>query len=84
MEKSEKFIEKEVRDLARRIAKERLVPTAGDRDKNGTFPRDAIEALGDSGLLGVVVSEKFGGMDASRKALRCLQPKWVAHAPRRR
>ncbi|HBA85760.1 MAG TPA: acyl-CoA dehydrogenase [Verrucomicrobia bacterium] len=72
MEKSERFIEKEARDLVRRIAKERIAPTAGERDGNGAFPREAIEVLADGGLLGMVVSEKYGGADASRTALALL------------
>ena len=72
MEKSEGFIEKEARDLVRRIAKERIAPTAGERDRNGAFPREAIEVLADGGLLGMVVSEKHGGADASRKAFALL------------
>lgn len=72
MEKNERFIEKEARDLARRIAREHIAPTAGERDKTGTFPREAIEVLGDSGLLGMVVSEKHGGADATRVGFALL------------
>ena len=68
MDKGNKFIEKEAKDLARRIASDKIAPAAGERDRNGTFPREAIETLGDAGLLGMVVSEKNGGADASRRA----------------
>ena len=66
MEKREGFIEKEARNLARRIAMERIAPTAGDRDGKGAFPREAIEVLGDVGLLGMVVAENHGGVGAMR------------------
>ncbi len=72
MEKSERFIEKEGKDLARRIARERIAPTAGERDRNGAFPRETIEVLGDAGLLGIVVSEKYGGADGTRAAFALL------------
>lgn len=72
MEKSERFIEKEARDLARRIAREHIAPTAGERDKTGTFPREAIEILGDAAVLGMVVSEKHGGADATRMGFALL------------
>ena len=72
MEESKGFIEKEERDLVRRIAKERIAPTAGERDRNGVFPREAIEVLADVGLLGMVVSEKHGGANASRKDFALL------------
>jgi alkylation response protein AidB-like acyl-CoA dehydrogenase len=66
MDKGHKFIEKEARDLAQRIARDRIAPAAGEHDRNGTFPREAIESLGDVGLLGMIVSEKHSGADASR------------------
>ncbi|MEW6265846.1 MAG: acyl-CoA dehydrogenase family protein [Thermodesulfobacteriota bacterium] len=72
MDKNEEFIEKKTRDLARRIAQERIAPTAGERDRNGAFPREAIEALGDSGLLCLVVAENRGGVGAPRTALAWL------------
>jgi butyryl-CoA dehydrogenase len=72
MGNSEGFIEKETIDLARRLAKERIAPTAGERDRNGAFPREAIEVLGASGLLGMVVAENNGGVSAPRTALASL------------
>jgi len=63
------IVEREVKDLARRIARERIAPTAGKRDKNGVFPREAIRTLGESGILGMVVAENFGGAGESRTIL---------------
>lgn len=72
MKKSERYIEKEARNLVRRVARERIAPSAGERDRTGAFPREAVEALGDSGLLGIVVSEMNGGADTSRTAFAIL------------
>jgi len=72
MGKSNGFIEKEARDLVRRIAKERIAPNAGERDKNSVFPREAIQVLGDIGILGMVVSEDHDGADAPRTAFASL------------
>jgi butyryl-CoA dehydrogenase len=69
MKEGDGLIQEEARNLARRIARERIAPTAEERDGNGAFPRQAVEVLGDSGLLGMVVAEKHGGADASRRAL---------------
>lgn len=68
MDQNNGFIEKEVRDLARQIARERIAPRAEERDRNGAFPREAIQTLGDSGILGMVVSDSHGGAGASRIA----------------
>jgi alkylation response protein AidB-like acyl-CoA dehydrogenase len=40
-------------------------PAAADVDANGTFPRAAISALGDRGLLGVLSSTDVGGLGGS-------------------
>jgi len=50
-----------VRDMARQFASEQLAPHAADWDRDATFPRQAIRAMGELGLLGMVVPEEFGG-----------------------
>ncbi len=69
MNRTNSLVEKEVIDLARQIAKERIAPGAGDRDKNSIFPREAMKALGESGILGMIVAEDLGGAGASRATL---------------
>ena len=39
-----------------------IEPRAAEVDSTGTFPRDAIDALGKAGLLGVISSPDVGGM----------------------
>ena len=38
-----------------------VAPAAPGVDRNGTFPRDAVAALGEAGLLSLTVSEQAGG-----------------------
>jgi len=72
MVETDRLVEKEAIDLARRISKERIAPMAADRDRTAVFPREAIEVLGDSGLLGMVISQEHGGAGASRVAFASL------------
>ncbi len=46
---------------AREIASHVLAPSAGQNDKAGRFSTDAIAALGESGLLGLLLPVDFGG-----------------------
>jgi len=50
-----------VRDMARQFATEQLAPNAALWDQNAEFPTDAIAAMGELGLLGMVVPEEFQG-----------------------
>jgi len=46
---------------AREIASGVLTPSAGQNDKAGRFSTEAIESLGESGLLGLLLPVEFGG-----------------------
>ncbi len=50
-----------VRDMARQFASEQLAPNAASWDQNSEFPTDAIAAMGELGLLGMVVPEEYHG-----------------------
>lgn len=50
-----------IRDMAREFATRELAPNAAEWDKNITFPREALREMGELGLLGMLVPEKFGG-----------------------
>ena len=50
-----------VRDMARQFATEQLAPNAAMWDENSEFPRSAIKAMGELGLLGMVVPEEYQG-----------------------
>jgi alkylation response protein AidB-like acyl-CoA dehydrogenase len=46
---------------AREISSRVLVPSAGQNDKAGRFSTEAVESLGVSGLLGLMLPVEFGG-----------------------
>ena len=46
---------------AREIASRVLAPSAGQNDKAGRFSTDAVDSLGESGLLGLLLPVDFGG-----------------------
>ena len=50
-----------IQDVARRIAQEKIAPTAEGFDKSGEFPLDNIRLLGENGLMGVEVPGEYGG-----------------------
>jgi len=62
-----------IRDLARKIARERVAPNAARYDDAEEYPEDSIRALIDAGLYGVWVPEAYGGsaMGALALALVC-------------
>jgi len=66
VENASTFINHETKTLARRVATERIAPAAGERDRNADFPWEAIRALGECGLLGMIVAEKHNGTAANR------------------
>ena len=47
---------------AREIAGRVLAPSAGQNDKAGQFSTKAVESLGESGLLGLLLPGDFGGL----------------------
>ncbi|MEC4589889.1 MULTISPECIES: acyl-CoA dehydrogenase [Nitrospirillum] len=50
-----------VRDMARAFARERLAPGAAERDRTSVFPADELKAMGELGLMGMLVPEEWGG-----------------------
>ncbi|MEE3622666.1 acyl-CoA dehydrogenase [Nitrospirillum sp. BR 11752] len=50
-----------VRDMARAFARERLAPGAAERDRTSAFPAEEIRAMGELGLMGMLVPEEWGG-----------------------
>ena len=50
-----------IRDLARRIAEEKIVPVRAELDETGEFPWEVIKTLAESDLCGVYIDQKYGG-----------------------
>ncbi|MFH1778353.1 MAG: acyl-CoA dehydrogenase family protein [Candidatus Omnitrophota bacterium] len=51
-----------IRDLARKIAQEKVAPIARELDEKEEFPWEIIKELAASDMLGVYISEDFGGL----------------------
>ena len=62
-----------IRDLARKIARERVAPNAARYDESEEYPAASIQALIEAGLYGIWVPEQYGGsaMGALALALVC-------------
>jgi len=58
-----------IRDLARKIARERVAPHAARYDEAEAYPEDSIRALVEAGLYGIWVPEAYGGTDMGCLAL---------------
>lgn len=50
-----------IQDVARRIAQEKIAPSAEHHDKTGEFPLENIRTLGENGLMGIEVPAEYGG-----------------------
>jgi alkylation response protein AidB-like acyl-CoA dehydrogenase len=50
-----------IRDMARQFAQERLAPNAARWDAAAEFPKEAVDAMGELGLMGMLVPEEWGG-----------------------
>ena len=57
-------VQRMIRDSARSFARDRLAPSAAERDRTKAFPRAEMAALGELGFLGMLVSEEWGGVAA--------------------
>jgi alkylation response protein AidB-like acyl-CoA dehydrogenase len=56
--------QREIRELARRFADERIAPHASAWDREHRFPAEIFAALGELGLMGVCVPAEHGGAGA--------------------
>ncbi|RPD88571.1 acyl-CoA dehydrogenase family protein [Luteimonas sp. 100069] len=50
-----------IQDIARRIAQEKIAPSAEHHDRTGEFPIENMRVLGENGLMGIEVSDAYGG-----------------------
>jgi alkylation response protein AidB-like acyl-CoA dehydrogenase len=53
--------QREIRDLVRTLARERVAPRAAEIDKQGEFPWDMVELFREHELFGLPFEEQYGG-----------------------
>jgi len=54
--------EKELQQLARRIAEEKVRPVAAKYDRSGEFPWEMVQVFREAGLFAVAIPEEYGGL----------------------
>jgi len=71
-----------IRDLARKVAREKIAPHAADVDERERYPEEAMRAIVDAGLFGIWVPEEYGGSDLGCLALAlvCEEIAWACAA----
>jgi alkylation response protein AidB-like acyl-CoA dehydrogenase len=57
--------QREIRELVRTIARERIAPRAAEIDKSGEFPWDVVEVFRQNDLFGIMFDEAYGGIGSS-------------------
>lgn len=51
-----------IRELARQIAEEKIVPRRAELDEKEEFPKDIMKALAQSDMFGLFIPEQYGGL----------------------
>lgn len=51
-----------IKELAKKIAEEKILPVRAEYDEKEIFPADIVKILADSDLFGVYIPEEYGGM----------------------
>jgi len=57
--------QREIRELVRTIAREKIAPRAAEIDKTAEFPWVVVEAFRENDLFGVLYDEEYGGIGES-------------------
>jgi butyryl-CoA dehydrogenase len=53
-----------IQTMAREFAREHIAPIASEIDRDARFPHETVKRMGELGLLGIAVPEKWGGSGA--------------------
>ncbi len=62
MEYSLTELQKTVKQMARTIAEDKMLPLRAELDEKEEFPRSVIQELADTDLMGVYIPEEYGGL----------------------
>jgi alkylation response protein AidB-like acyl-CoA dehydrogenase len=54
--------QREIRDLVRQLARERIAPRAAEIDDSHEFPWDVVELFRENDLFGLFFDEEVGGL----------------------
>lgn len=54
--------QQQIRDLAREFAEQEIRPNAEAWDRDGGFPRQVIDQLGELGFMGMLIPEEYDGL----------------------
>ena len=57
--------QREIRELVRTLARERIAPRAAEIDRSAEFPWDVVELFRENGVFGILFDEEYGGIGAS-------------------
>jgi alkylation response protein AidB-like acyl-CoA dehydrogenase len=57
--------QREIRELVRTIAREKIAPRAAEIDKSAEFPWDVVELYRENDLFGIMYDEEYGGIGES-------------------
>ena len=57
--------QREIRELVRALARERIAPRAAEIDRTAEFPWDVVELFRENDVFGVLYDEEHGGIGAS-------------------
>ena len=57
--------QREIRELVRTLARERIAPRAAEIDKSAEFPWDIVELFRENGIFSTLADEEYGGIGAS-------------------
>lgn len=71
--------QREMRELVRVIARDRIAPLAAHVDEAEVYPDESLKFLGDQGLMGLYIPERYGGTDMGTLAF-CLAVEEIAWA----
>ncbi|HWR90512.1 MAG TPA: acyl-CoA dehydrogenase family protein, partial [Dissulfurispiraceae bacterium] len=68
-----------IRDLARKIAEEKIVPVRAELDEREEFPHEIMNILAQSDLFGIFIPEEYGGLGMNTFEL-CIAVEEISRA----